>query len=119
MVQCSTMLLIHQDPFLVEETLPEIAKFFADAVLWDGKEIADLKEKIAKFRYLFAHTTPFSRGSASIAEWFEQILYQFHGFEVDYNNEVMIDLEAFSSPLWSDFIAKYPEMIRIVKESPS
>jgi ankyrin repeat protein len=72
----------------------------------------------AKFGYLFAHATPYQRGSAAIGEWFIRALFQFHnstfmyGRSEEKEQEVYkptVDLDALVSgfsEFEEDFIAK-------------
>jgi hypothetical protein len=113
MKECSKVVIMHQDKFLVEETLKEISKIFAKIVLWDKKDPQELKETMAIFRRYFAHAMPKERGSAAEAEWYERMLYLSHDYLVTYNNKVMIDLEALTSTLDSNFVADYPAMIKL------
>jgi hypothetical protein len=58
---------------------------------------------------------PFIRGSAAISEWFEMSLYGFHGFNVSYNNQKHINLEALVVPL-SDFLKNYASLIKLEEQ---
>ncbi|MBA3236833.1 MAG: hypothetical protein H0T62_00595 [Parachlamydiaceae bacterium] len=113
MKECSKVVIMHQDKFLIEETLKEISKIFAKIVLWDKKDSQELKNTMAIFRRYFAHAMPKERGSAAEAEWYERVLYLFHNYVVAYNNKTMIDLEALITPLDSQFVANYPTMIEL------
>jgi hypothetical protein len=111
----STVMILHQDVFLIDATLREIAKIFAQAVLCDKKELNELKSRIALFRYYFAHAMPFERGSAAIAEWFETALYAHHQLILHYNREKMVDLEALTTYSLSEFVEKYDSMIELTE----
>lgn len=108
---CSKVMILHQDPFLIEPTLKEIAKIFAKALQWDRKDQRELLHQMALMRYLFAHAMPFSRGSSAIGEWMEVAMFRTLGFsKFDYNLDRHIDLEALSSISLSQYTKKYEEI---------
>lgn len=114
MQRYSTMLVIHQDNFLLEDTLKEIGKLFVKAILWNKENLKDLKEATALFRYYFAHAMPFERGSAAISEWFETAIYHYHNFKrVTYSKDKQVDLEALTTPSLPEFMQKYESMISV------
>ncbi len=102
-------ILMHQDLALITSTL-EIIDEKIDTLLHlhpltPTREIID---QIGEIRYLFAHTAPFSRGSAAVGEWLETALYHYLGFEqFRQTEETTIDLEAFSSLSIEEFIDRY------------
>lgn len=103
-MQHTTAVILHQDRFLLNETLNEIAKIFKQAMLWDrSQDLQALKNDVGLIRYLFAHAMPFSRGSATIAEWMEKLIYRAHNFDCLHVANTMGDMEAFVAPLWSTF----------------
>ncbi len=104
--------LIHQEPAFIENSLAEIASLFKTAIELDKENLQELIEISGHLNYLFSHAMPFDRGSAAIGEWIETIIFRYHGYDVAYNNEVNINLEALISPLHA-FIEKYPSMIKI------
>ena len=114
MTERSVISHIYQDPFLVEPMLDDIAKIFKWAIEWDGENIGDLKNRVALFRYEFAHTMPDERGSAAEAEWFERPIYLYHGYKVTYVPEKMVDLEGLTSSL-KTFVDNYDSMIQLEK----
>lgn len=63
--------LIHQDVFLIKETLKDVGELFKQAIEWDSGDIQDLINQVGLINYLFAHSMPFARGSAAICEWLE------------------------------------------------
>lgn len=104
--------LIHQDVFLIKETLEEIARLFKTAIEWDRQDQQELIKTMALFNYLFAHAMPFERGSASICEWLEMSIYEYHRMKLQYHQGYSINMEAFIRPL-SEFVEKYPTMIAL------
>ncbi len=112
LLEYSKVQITHLDVFLIPKVLEAIAKVFKEAIECQSKDLAKLKEKVAYFSYLFAHATPFKRGSAAISEWFERAIYCFHGYELSYQSDKMANLEALTQ-LLPDFMAKYDEMVKI------
>ncbi|MCX6990875.1 MAG: hypothetical protein NTX49_07435 [Chlamydiae bacterium] len=110
----SKVMVIHQDTFLIETTLKNIAKIFQEAILWnrDKEGLTDLKNKVALLRYEFSHNMPFQRGSAAIAEWLEAAVYRYHGFtEFRHVKTSLTDLEALTSLTVDDFMKRYDRTI--------
>ncbi len=114
MHRCSHVTVVHQDCFLTELMLADIAKVFKQALEWDGKALKTLKERVALLEYEFAHAMPMIRGSAAIGEWLEMAIYRYHGYNVTYTPDKMVNLEALCSPL-STFVASYSSMIHLEK----
>ena len=98
---------------ILSETLQAIAKIFARAILWDKKEIGELKRQVALFRAYFSHCMPCERGSAAEGDLFEALLYAVHGYTVNYTKDKMIDLEALTTPVLSEFLKNYDSMISL------
>jgi hypothetical protein len=101
----STVFIIHQDRFLIEETLKEVAPLFEKALMWDKKvaPLKVLKGQVALIRYLFSHAMRYLKGSESIGEWLEKVIYSTHGFTCHPVTNTSADMEAFVAPLWSKF----------------
>ena len=110
----SIVAILHQDPFLIETMLDDMAKIFKNAIEWNGKNLKDLKDQVALFRYELSHAMPFNRGGSAVAEWFERALYATHGMKVTYNPKKMVDLEALTSTL-KEFVDNYDTMITLTK----
>jgi hypothetical protein len=73
--------ILHQDTFLIHDTLVEISKIFAEAVSWDSeKPVKDLKDRVALFRFMYSHCTPCVRGDGAVGDWLELAIYRYHGF---------------------------------------
>lgn len=107
----SKIIVLHQDQFLIDSTLKEIASIFTRAVLWDKKEDQDLIKLMAKFRHLFANCMPYFRGSAGISEWFEKLVYRYHNKNVEYHQSV--DLVALTTPIFSKFLQQYSTIVEV------
>lgn len=67
---------------------------------------------MALFSYELAHAMPFARGSAAVAEWFEQAIYRFHGYELSYDNSKMVNLEALTTML-PEYFNNYDSLIKL------
>jgi len=83
-----------------------------------------LKEKVAKLRYYLAFASMFSRGSAAIAEWIEEGIYQFHGYEFDYKyasidceERPSADLDAFCSLTLTESVKDYISKVHLSSSS--
>lgn len=111
----SKVYLLHQDAFLIQKTLEEIANIFKAAVLWDPttQKIKDLKDSLGLFCYLSAHNMRDVRGSASENEWLEQAIVLSHNLTMTSDSKKVADLEAFANPFLSDFIKVYDQMTDI------
>lgn len=105
--------LIHQDPFLIKDSLTEIAKVFKKAVEWKPEEgLEALTRLIAEITYLFSHAMPLKRGSAAVGEWLEMAIYQYHGFNIKYAEGICVNMEALTLS-YKEFIEKYPSFFKI------
>jgi hypothetical protein len=112
MTDRSIVSIIHQDPFLIDPMLNDIARIFKEALEWNKANVTLLKNQMALLQYELAHAMPFIRGSAAISEWLEMALYRFHGFTLSYNPDKMVNLEALTSPL-EEFVRNYDSMISL------
>lgn len=110
MLKHSQVMVIHQDNFLINVTLQEIASIFAKAILSNKEDQNELEQNTGLLRHYFANCMPCERGSASIGEMFEGSIYGSRDLEVQYNPKKQIDLEALTSPLLSCFMADYGNM---------
>lgn len=115
MTERSKVMLLHQDEYLIEKTLEEIAKVFERAAMWDrnSQDLQALKDIMALFCYLSAHNIRDVRGSAAETEWLECAIYESLKVEAKYDKERMVDLEAFANPLFSQFKKAYCEMVEL------
>ena len=109
----SDLTILHQDPFLIDMTLNEIAKLFKQAI--ECRDVAVLSKTVAHLRYLYSHTMPFCRGSSATCEWLEQAIYLFQGYNLEYDKSLLIDMEAITLPL-KNFVELYPSMIKLTKQ---
>jgi len=74
----------------------------------------DIRKKIAEIHYLFAHLTPFIRGSGAISEQLADALYLCHGLIPPEKKEgVNRDLEALLCPFKDHFVKSYSAGIRL------
>ncbi len=110
----SIISILHQDLFLVDVMLNDIAKIFKKVLGWNGEDIKTLKNDVALFLYEFDHAMPFKRGTSAVSEWLEMAIYLYHGFNVTYNPGKMVNLEALiSTP--KQFAEDYDSMIQLEK----
>ena len=108
----SVVSLIHQDPFLIEGMLVDIAAIFKQAIEWDRGSLKTLQNHVALFQYELAHAMPLIRGSAAVSEWFEMAIYRFHGFNLTYHPKKMVNLEALTL-LPKPFVDSYEGMLEL------
>lgn len=105
--------IIHQRSFLIPAMIRDIDRIF-DLLFQSSHKlsIGELVDLIGLIRYEFAHANPFVRGSAAIGEWIETALYHFLGFsDFRQTSKTTIDLEAFSSLTFDEFIQRYRLLI--------
>ena len=114
MKENSIISVVHQDPFLINPMLQDIAKIFQKVIEYRDGDVAKLKNTVALLQYEIAHAMPFKRGSAAISEWLEMAIYRYHGFKMTYNSGVMVNLEALTlTP--AQFVREYEKMIKLQK----
>jgi hypothetical protein len=112
MTHRSIVLIIHQDPFLIEPMLADIAKIFKRAIQCHTNNVSELKEHMILFKYQFSQTMPFFHGTAAISEWMERAIYKYQGYKLLYNNDKMPTLEAWTSTL-KQFADNYDSIVTI------
>ena len=119
MIKWSKVTVIHLDPFLIPDLIKEIGKLFEKAVHWKKEdELDNLVQRVALFKYLFALTMPFGRGSAAVGEWFEAGIYKYHGFEnFKHQPNMKGDLLAITSLTLSQFIEGYPKTFTLGEQT--
>lgn len=108
----SAVLIVHQDPFLIEPMMKDIAIIFAQVIRCPSNDQKSIKSQMTLFKYQFSVAMPFFRGTAAISEWFEKALYAYHGYSLNYNEEKMPTFEAWISTL-KQFADNYDSMVRI------
>lgn len=116
MLEHSKVFIVHQDTFLIDETLQEISRIFADAVRWDHQKdsLQALKNNVALIRFLFAHCMPSARGDGAIGDWLELTLYRYHGFSnTRYNPNRLPCFEALSTLSLSQYLRNYEKTITV------
>ncbi|MBA3238922.1 MAG: hypothetical protein H0T62_11335 [Parachlamydiaceae bacterium] len=116
MKESSEVLLVHQDEFLIEKTLNEIAKIFEKVVTWNSMTYTEfnLKDSMAHLCFLSAHNMRDFRGSAAETEWLEHSIYRSHGFKIAVKEKRIIDLDAFANPIFSNFKEKYHQVTTLI-----
>lgn len=110
-----SVVILHQDRYLMDPTLKEIVKIFKRALQWENSSgnLQELKTQVALIRYLFAHAVPYIRGSAAIGEWIEEIIYRDRGLNFTRVEGQSGDLEAFIAPLWSTYLTQYDKTVEV------
>ncbi|MBS0627543.1 MAG: hypothetical protein JSS09_04960, partial [Verrucomicrobia bacterium] len=104
-------------PQQIETTKKIIKTCFTKAILSSNEQ--ELKENLALFRYLIAHATPWERGSAAIAEWMEQAVYQYKGYNACYGDRSnptqyrLVDLDADVSFSIESYFNDYMENMHL------
>ena len=122
--------IMHQDAFLIDPVLQDIAKLFNQAISWKWEpdnshideltlnmgNIHELKRIMALLQYEWAHAMPFKRGSSAIGEWLEMAIYQYHGLTWFYRKDKLVNLEALTSTL-PEFVQNYgsDSIIKIIR----
>lgn len=111
-------IIVHTDPSLIGILLDDLSNIFKRCI--EQKEISQLKKEVALFQYEFAHTMPFFRGSAAVCEWFGDVIFQYHGYQLKYAEGVKIDLKALLSTL-DEFEENYNSFIQLseLKDQPA
>lgn len=112
MTEHSIVLIIHQDPFLIEPMLADLAKIFKRAIECHTNNVRELKEHMTLFKYQFSQAMPFFHGNAAISEWMERAVYKYQGYRLLYNNDKMPTLEAWTSTL-KEFADNYDSIVTI------
>jgi hypothetical protein len=113
MLKDSTVIVLHQDNFLIDDTLQEIARLFAKALLSKEGDFDELTRNVGLFRYYFASDMPCERGSSAISEYFEGSIYGAQDLEVTYHSKKQVDLEGLTSPFVSLFLKNYESMVKL------
>ncbi len=122
MKRCSKIMMLHQDEYDIQPLLNEISKIFIKAITWNKEKqsVNELKEIMAQLWYFSIHNMCDVRGSAACTEIFHHAIYQSLGLKYHFDEEnLMLDLEAFSKILFSDFQESYRNNIRIDLEEES
>jgi hypothetical protein len=113
----SPTLILHQDTFLIDETLEEISKIFKEAVSWTSEQdVKDLKDRVALFRFMYSHCTPCIRGDGAIGDWFELAIYRYHGFaKTKFSQDKLPCFETLASISLSRYMSEYDKIITVEK----
>ena len=112
----SITFVMHQDVYLINETMKEIAKMFEACILWDkGKQtIRELKDRVAMFRFVYAYCMPNYRGDGAIGDWMEILIYRFHDFPgAHHNSETLPCFEPLSALTFEQYQERYGPTIEI------
>ena len=114
----SVIVILHQDPLLLDETLQDIAAVFETAVQCKPQDnVEELQNHQGLLRYEQAHAMPKFRGSCAEAEWKERTIYGHHGHDTAYASNKCTDLEALTSFSLHEFMQRYPSTIILKKRA--
>ncbi len=115
----SKVLLLHHHPKMIRETLDDLSGMFAHAISWhkDSESLDVLKDRVSLFRFTYAHCMPAFRGDGAIGDWFELLIYRYHGFAGTYfQGGKLSNFEPMISTSLSAYREAYNDVI-VVSES--
>lgn len=112
----SIFTILHQDPFLTESMIDDMAKVFEQALKCKSEDVETIKNNVKLIQHELAHNMPFHRGTAAISESLEMAIYDSHGYALSYNQDKMVNLEAITAPL-ATFAKNYNSAIQLEKKS--
>jgi hypothetical protein len=118
MKENASAVIIHQDPLLIDDTLTAVAELFKQAILWNPKTDTkqELKNRVALFRYAYAHCTPCHRGDGAIGDWLELALYRYHGFtDTRFTQDKLACFETLTALSLSHYLDRYDSIITVAK----
>lgn len=111
-LQPSPIIVLHQDGFLVPQTMNRVRMIFNEIIQAPRDQRNDkvwLRKRLGLIRYLFAQATPLERGSADCAGAIERALAPARDLGLlDRRDAVMeIDLEALTAESLGAFMERY------------
>lgn len=113
MTERSIVMVLPQDPFLIDPLLQEIARIFDKTLKSNGNHLPTLQAYIAEMKYLLDHTSPFHLQSYEISKWIELTVYRYFGYDIEYVSGKNSFLEALtSSP--KEFVDNYPSTVNVI-----
>lgn len=95
--------------------IEEMARLCRAAMEWDPKSLdRELKDVVARLRFIFVHAAPFEKGNTVISEWLELAIYVALGFEeVSHKNDHQGALAALSAASFAQFRLGYDKLIAL------
>lgn len=107
--------VLHQDEFLIEETLNEVAVHFEKAISWDRshQSLQDLKDLMKPYWFVNVHNMRDVRGLSAENEWLEEAIFHALDVKMTRKSEHLVDLIALANPLYSDFCREYDEVTEL------
>jgi hypothetical protein len=108
----SSVLLVHQDLFLIETMLKEAARLFKSALTCDRADLKTLKGRVALWTTVFDNAMPFDRGSSAVSEWFQQAIYRALGYRLTYKPGKLVNLEVLTKP-FPQVVQEYDSMVEL------
>ena len=116
MIKCSKVVVLHQDQIDISNTLNEVAILFNEAVMWDEKKERELMCTVAKITYLLSHCQFNLRGSKKIIDLLTTaIYYTFENTELKISKNFNVEEQAFTFPIYSDFLNEYEKNVTFRK----
>ncbi len=103
----STVLILDQDVFLVDDMMKDIAKLFKRAIEWTS-DVKELKNRVGLLCYKFYHAQPYKLRNDFIVNALEGAIYRYHGFDFEKSDCLQDTVKI--SPLLGPFIEKYHSM---------
>lgn len=106
--------ICHQQQIFHDYMLNDLSETLEKILKCNRSDVLNIQKLIGYFQYQYSQMTPFFRGSASIGEWLEIILYLYHGLSPNYIENYSTNLDALSSP-FSGFIEEYLKHTQVTK----
>lgn len=114
----SKVILLHTDPTATQKINHQLRPLFNSIMNWDQAQGQEkLHDLSAQIQYLFAHAMPYMRGTASIAEWLESAIYQFHGFDLERIDGKNVNCSALIMS-YQDFRDEYLNLFILHEQEP-
>ncbi|MCH9610794.1 MAG: hypothetical protein S4CHLAM81_00890 [Chlamydiales bacterium] len=110
--ELSQLRVVHQDPPKISKTVEHIAELFSEVLQFHGP-IEELRQMVAKLRWLYASCMPCHRGDGAVGDWLELIIYSYHGYQAAFNQSFMPNVEPLVLAL-DDYCERYRDLITTV-----
>lgn len=97
----------------------EMAALSSRVIAWQPDMLeSDVKNLVARIRYIFAHVAPFQRGNIVVGEWLELAFYKALGFqEVKHLDDRYSYEEALATLSFAEFREKYDALVNLGKHT--
>ncbi len=104
----STVCILHQDIFLIDDMMTDIAKIFKKAIEWKGN-IQELKNYVALICYELSFAFPYKFENEVIVESLQASIYRYHGFQ--FEKKGLVQVTAHAIPMLALFMERYNKII--------